>query len=570
MIVAARDPMSAALTHVVATHGTAALIDPVALRVALGATGVPRLSPHEADLLIAVSGSGLVPRLRSAAGPAEEDAVAQAAVRVLADDGHSDVAVRRAVDAFVTALHGSARPGGPVRSTVVLDSSTDPTTPWPIGSADATVGVGTDGDATVGVGTGVRTDPDASSGPDADRTQDPVLDPASPAAAAVRQAHAVVSWDDGTAVSAPVTPMPRVAPSGPADRRAVGNRLVAALRDGRTAVVALSLAAATAAAIGVIALNRDGTPEPAPAVDRFGLSQVAQRYRELGAALLADARRCVPLAPQVGEVERVRCVFADRTLDLVEYGSAARLRLERARTVDSTIEWVRFGQVLDRDAAFSMHEDRTGAATVYWDSVLPRPQSAVVTNSTGPEATEGTGAIARLSLPELVDFYDGRRFGALTRPELEAAQFRSGVLADLAQNDLNERDLQCRADPGGPFRRAAEQVTCTFREGVTAWYVLVEDADSFAGYRKDIASSANAVPGSHRSEAWEVSTDHKGGTLTFYEESTTSQAVLYSELVYRDPAGQGPRQPTLALALYRHPTMSPAELKAWWYRTAVD
>jgi hypothetical protein len=78
------------------------------------------------------------------------------------------------------------------------------------------------------------------------------------------------------------------------------------------------------------------------------------------------------------------------------------------------------------------------------------------------------------------------------------------------------------------------------------------------------------VPGSHRSEAWEVSTDHKGGTLTYYEESTTSQAVLYSELVYRDPAGRGPRQPTLALVLYRHPTMSPAELKAWWHRTAVD
>jgi hypothetical protein len=563
MIVAARDPMPAALTHVAATHGLAALIDPVALRAALRAASVHRLAPHEADLVVAVSGSGLVPRLRSAAGTAEEDAVAQAAVRVVAADGHSEVAVRRAVDAFVTALRGSARSGGPVRSTVVLGSGTDPTTPWPTGPTDVAAGVGTK--------------LDASPGPDTDPTQDPVLDIASPAAAAVAPAHAVLSWDDGIGVTGPVTPeppvprMPPVTPSGPADRQTVGNRLVAALRAGRKAVVALSVAGATAATIGVIALNRDGTPESAPVVDRFALSQVAQRYRELGAALLAGARRCVPLSPQVGEVERVRCDFADRRLELVQYSSAARLRLERARTVDSTIEWVRFGQVLDRDAAFTMHEDRTGAATVYWDSVLPRPQSAVVTNSTGSETTDGTGAtIARLSLPELVDFYDSRRFGGLVRPELDAAQFRSGVLADLAQNDLNESEMHCRADPGGPFQRAAEQVTCRFREGVTAWYVLVEDADSYAVYRKDVASSANAVPGSHRTEAWKISTDHKGGTLTYYEESTTSQSVLYSELVYRDPADQFSREPTLAMAVYRHPTMSPAELKAWWYRTAVD
>ncbi|WP_127498246.1 hypothetical protein [Actinoplanes solisilvae] len=556
----AHDPMPAALTRVAATHGGAALIDPVALRAALGATGVPRLAPHEADLLVAVSGSGLVPRLRSAAGTADEDAVAQAAVRVVIAEGHSDVAVRRAVDAFVTALRGSARPGGPDPSTVVLGSGTDPTKPWPIGSAEA------------------RTKLDAFHGLDADPTQDPVLDTVSTAAAAaLTPAPAGLSWDDGTDVSAPVTPeppvtpIPLVAPSGPADLRTVGNPLAAALRNGRTAVVALCVAGATAAAIGVIALNRDDAQEPAPVVDRFALSQVAQRYRELGAALLTGARRCVPLAPQVGEVERVRCDFADRTLDLVQYGSAAQLRLERARTVDSTIEWVRFGQVLDRDATFSMHEDRTGTATVYWDSVLPRPQSAVMTNSTRSEETGETGAaMARLSLPELVDFYDGRRFGGLTRPELDAAQFRSGVLADLAQNDLNEREMQCRADPGGPFRRAAEQVTCTFREGVTAWYVLVEDPDSYAVYRKDIASSANAVPGSHHSEAWEVTTDHKGGTLTYYEESTTSQSVLYSELSYRDPAGQGPQEPTLAIAVYRHPTMSPAQLKAWWHRTAVD
>ncbi|WP_125804770.1 hypothetical protein [Actinoplanes sp. ATCC 53533] len=560
---AARDPMSAALTHVAATHGGAALIDPVALRAALGAPGVPRLAPHEAALLLAVSGSGLVPRLRSAAGTAEENTAAQAAVRVVAAYGHSDVAVRRAVDAFVTALRGSARPGGPVRSTVVLGSGADPTKPWPIGSADAPAGMGTE--------------LDASPGSDVDRTQDPVLNTVSPPAAAMAPAHAVLSWDDGTGISDPVTPQPPltppwpVPPSGPADRRTVGNRLVAALRDGRTAVVALCVAGATAATIGVVALNRDGAREPAPVVDRFALSQVAQRYRELGAALLAGARRCVPLAPQVGEVERVRCDFTDRTLDLVQYGSAARLRQERARTVDSTIEWVRFGQVLDRDAAFSMHEDRTGAATVYWDSVLPRPQSAVVTNSAGSEATDGTGAtIARLSLPDLVDFYDGRRFGGLTRPALDAPQFRSGVLADLAQNDLNEQKMHCRADPGGLFPRAAEQVTCTFREGVTALYVLVEDADSYAFYRKDIASSANAVPGSHHSEAWEVSTDHKGGTLTYYEESTTSQSVLYSELVYRDPDDRGLQEPTLAIAVYRHPTMSPAQLKAWWNRTAVD
>ncbi|MFI7541192.1 hypothetical protein [Actinoplanes sp. NPDC049599] len=533
---AARDPMPAALTHVAVTHGGAALVDPVALRAALGAGGVPRLAPHEADLLVAVAGSGLVPRLRSAAGTAEEDTVAQTAVRVVAAAGYSDVAVRRAVKAFVTALRG---PG------------TDPTKPWPIGSAGGTAGVETELDA--------------------DPTQDPVLHTMSPAAAAVTPAHAVLSWDDGTGTSDPVTPLPPVTPSGPADRRTGGNRLVAALRRGRTAVVILCLAGATAATIGVIALNRDGVQEPAPVVDRFALSEVAQRYRELGATLLAGARRCVPLAPQVSEVEHVRCDFTDRTLDLVQYGSAAQLRLERARTVDSTIEWVRFGQVLDRDAAFSMHEDRAGAATVYWDSVLPRPQSAVVTNSAGSEATGEAGStIARLSLPELVDFYDGRRFGGLTRPELDAAQFRSGVLADLAQNDLNEPELRCRADPGGPFRRAAEQVTCTFKEGVTAWYVLVDDADSYAVYRKDIASSANAVPGSHHSEAWEVSTDHKGGTLTYYQESTTSQSVLYSELVYRDTAGQGAEQRTLAIAVYRHPTMSPAQLKAWWHRTAVD
>jgi hypothetical protein len=369
----------------------------------------------------------------------------------------------------------------------------------------------------------------------------------------------------------PVPPVTPVTPSGPADRRSAGNRLVAALRDGRTAVVGLTVATAAAAAIGVVALDRDGAPEPAPVADRFAVSQVEQRYRELGAALLDGARGCAPLAPEVGEVERVRCDFADRTLDLVQYGSAAGLRQERARVVDSTIEWVRSGQVLEPDAAFSMHEDRAGAATVYWDSALPRPQSAVVTNSAGPEATGGTGAtIARLSLPELVEFYDGRRFGGLTRPELDASQFRSGVLADLAQNDLNERGLRCRPDPGGPFRRAAEQVTCTFAEGVTAWYVLVEDADAYAGYRKDIASSANAVPGSHHSEAWDVSTEHKGGTLTYYDQSTTGKSVLYSELVYRDPAGRGPRQPTLAIAVYQHPTMSAAELKAWWHRTAVD
>ena len=76
--------------------------------------------------------------------------------------------------------------------------------------------------------------------------------------------------------------------------------------------------------------------------------------------------------------------------------------------------------------------------------------------------------------------------------------------------------------------------------------------------------------GSHHTEAWNVSTDHKGGTLTYYEESTSNQSILYSELAYRNPAGPGRRQPTLALAVYRHPTMSPAQLKAWWNRTAVD
>ncbi len=562
MTVTAQDPMPAALARVAAIYGAAALVDPVALRAALGANGFPRLTGHETDLLVAVAGSGLASRLRSAAGTADEDAVTQAAARVVATEGHSEMAVRQAIDAFVTAFRRSTTPAGPDRSTVILDSGTDPTTPWPIGSADATASV--------------ATEPEATAGPDADRTLDPVLHTVPPASAAVAPGHAVLSWDDDTGVPGPVTPMPPLTPSGPVtspgpdDRRTGGTRLVAVLRNSRT-MVALSVAGAMAASIGVIALNRDGAQEPAPAVDRFAVSQVAQRYRALGAALLVGARRCVPLAPRVGQVERVRCDFADRKLDLVQYDSAARLRLERARTVDSTIEWVRFDQVLDRDAAFSMHEDRTGAATVYWDSVLPRPQSAVVTNSAGPEATSGTGAtVGRLPLPELVDFYDDRRFGGLTRPELDAAQFRSGVLADLAQNDLNERGVQCRADPGGPFRRAAEQVTCTFREGVTAWYVLVEDAASYAGYRKDVASSANAVPGSHHSEAWDVSTDHKGGTLTYYEESTTSRSVLYSELVYRDPAGRGPRQPTLAIAVYRHSTMSPAELKAWWHRTAVD
>ena len=538
MTVAAHDPMPTALTLVAASHGGATLIDPVALRTALGAADVPGLAPDETELLVAVSGSGLVPRLRSAAGTAEEATVAQATVRVIAAGGHSDVAVQQAVYAFVTALRGSG---------------TDPTKPTAPGP-DTLFGT--------------------LPGPDDDRTQDPLLDTASSAVAAPAPGHAVLTWDDGTGVAGPVPPEPPVTPmllvarSAPAGRQTVGNRLVPVLLNSRTAVVALTVAAAAAAAIVVIVLNRSGAPEPTPVVDRFALSEVAQRYRALGATLLAGARRCVPLAPQVGEVERVRCDFADHTLDLVQYGSAARLRQDRARTVDSTLEWVRFGQVLDQDATFSMHEDRTGAATVYWDSVLPRPQSAVVTNSAGSAATGGT--IARLSLPDLVDFYDGRRFGGLTRPELDGVQFRSGVLADLAQNDLNEREMRCRADPAGPYRRAAEQVTCTFREGVTAWYVLVDDAASYAVYRKDIASSANAVPGSHHSEAWDVSTDHKGGTLTFYQEMSTSQSVLYSELVYRDPAGRAPGQRTLAIAVYRHPTMSPAQLKAWWHRTAVD
>lgn len=559
MTVVAPDPMPAALAHVATTHGRAALVDPVALRLALGATGVPRLSSHEVDLLVAVAGSGLVPRLRSAAGTADEDAVARAAVRAVAAGGHSDVAVRRAVDAFVTALRAATRTAGPDRSTVLLDPGTDPTAPAPAGPAGTTVAV--------------AGDPYAVTGPDADRTQDPVLDGVSPAAAAVAPARAVLSWDDGTGELGPVTPMPPVTPVppvpqlAPADRRTAGGRL----RGRRTAVVALGLAGATAATVAVVALNRDGEQEPAPAADRFAVSQVSQRYRELGAALLDGARRCVPLAPQVGEVERVRCDVADRTLDLVQYDSATRLRLDRARALDSTIEWVRFGKALDQEAAFSMHEDRTGAATVYWDSLLPRPQSAVVTNAAGPQAAGGAGAtLARQSLPELVDFYDGRRFGGLRRPELDAPQFRSGVLADLAQNDLNEPEVRCQAEPAGPYQRAAEQVTCTFREGVTAWYLLIEDAASYADYRKDIASSANAVPGSHHSEGWDASTDHKGGTVTYYEESTTSRSVLYSELVYRNPAGDGPRQRTLAFAVYRHATMTPAELKAWWRRTIVD
>ncbi|MEU4157933.1 hypothetical protein [Actinoplanes sp. NPDC026670] len=517
----APDPMSTALTRVAAGHGSATLIDPVALRAALGAAGVPRLAPDETELLVTVSASGLVPRLRSAAGTAEETTVAQATVRVVAAGGLSDVTVRRAVDAFVTALRGSPR------------------------LAPATM---------------------VETGPDVDATQDPVLPTGSPAAAAVAPAHAVLSWDDATGVSRPVAPELPVTLSGPpAYRRTARNRLFAALVAGCVA------AAAAAAVIGGLAVNRDSPQEPAPVVDRFALSEVAQRYRALGAELLAGARDCVPLTPEVDEVERVRCEFADRTLVLVQYGSAARLRQARAETVDSTIEWVRFGQVLDQDAAFSMHEDRTGEATVYWDSVLPRPQSAVVTNAIGSEETEGTGAtVGRLSLPDLVDFYDGRRFGALTRPDLDAPEFRSGVLADLAQNDLNEPGMQCRAEPGGPFQRAAEQVTCTFREGVVAWYVLVEDEDSFALYRKDIASSANAVRGSHHTEAWNISTNHKGGTFTYYRESTSNQSILYSELTYRDPSGSGPRQPTLALAVYRHPTMSPTQLKAWWTRTMVD
>ena len=56
-------------------------------------------------------------------------------------------------------------------------------------------------------------------------------------------------------------------------------------------MVAVCVAGATAAAaaVGVIALNRDGRQEPAPVADRFALSEVAQRYRALGAELLEGA-----------------------------------------------------------------------------------------------------------------------------------------------------------------------------------------------------------------------------------------------------------------------------------------
>jgi hypothetical protein len=518
------DVLAAELIRVVAGYGRNALTDPVALRLALRArkAAAAALQAGQADLLVAAVTSGAVDRLRAGSSGASGEAVQAAladAVRLLqARAGVPQADARSACAAFGIALglpdagQLTGPPGPP---------------PWLGGTAVDPAGVSTEA---------------------GESTLDPLLDPLPAKGSRPDVGAPAVRWDDSTEATAAALfeiGRPEESTRPPQTPEAATTSGPSGERGHRRRWVLLAGAAAALAVVLATVVSKGSDPEPPPAPDRYAVDQVGQRFRALGAVEQLRAERCSPLALAPGERESVACSFGGDTLVLVRYDTRGGLLDARRKAITPDKTAVRNDQAVQNGAAYAIQENASGSSTLYWDVETPRPVSARV-------VTE------RLSLPELVGFWDARRFTVVTRPLVLGPTFRSGVLYTLAENLVNEPG-DCISDPK-PFHGAVEQVKCTFSSGVIALFVLLADAPTFNSYLADYASDTASRPGTYHHEVWETTSGDRIGNLVYYADNATGDAALFFDA--------GPT--SLTFAYLTHPTMTPQALKTWWRSAAVN
>ncbi|MCO1655255.1 hypothetical protein [Pseudonocardia humida] len=223
-------------------------------------------------------------------------------------------------------------------------------------------------------------------------------------------------------------------------------------------VVAAALVVLPGAAAAVWATR----PSAAPGPDVFAVDQVAQRYRALGADLLAGALRCAPLppSPSPGQTERVGCEVpagaATLTRELTSFDTVLRLRAARAAAPAPAPDSARSGGVTEAGAAFAMDQTVDGVSHLYWDTESPRPVSAAVRSGELPMAA-------------VVALHDQRRFTGVARPSQPGEAFASPQLWQPAAVVLTDggagRDgVECTAVPPAPqYPGTVELVSCRSR-----------------------------------------------------------------------------------------------------------
>ncbi|WP_214408152.1 hypothetical protein [Pseudonocardia lacus] len=257
----------------------------------------------------------------------------------------------------------------------------------------------------------------------------------------------------------------------------------------RRRIVGIALFAGVLALVAclVAVLPRFATAPTPPPVDPYAVDEVAQRYRALGATLLAGVLTCAPHVPQPGQAEAVGCSFGAWTLLLVSHADRAALDAHRATSSTRGPATTRWATTGEPDSVSVLSETATGAATVYWDSTTPRPVSA-------------TATAAALPLPDLLAAVDARGVPRAL-PELPGPAFRSGTLWALAEPHTDGRS--CRARPAAEqLASSAEEVRCGLADGVEALFVRDRNAATFEKTRAAFRSGTTAVPGSLRSGEW--------------------------------------------------------------------
>jgi hypothetical protein len=296
-------------------------------------------------------------------------------------------------------------------------------------------------------------------------------------ALATRQAASSISWDD---------PHPAGAPA----RRRITPVLVP------VAVVAVILAA------GVLLLLPGPTGRAQP--DRYDVEQVGQRYRALGATLLADALRCAPLTPAPGSQEAAQCAFGAWSMILTAYDDNDHLVDARRRATAPAADSVRAAARTDDAAAFAMDETAAGTVTVYWDVTDPRPISATVSTTA-------------VTLPELLAFFDERGFAALARPEQPGAAFVSGQLWAFAAPFVEGRGTTCGPiPPNKTFDNAVEEVRCQYPSGVGVDFAQVVGPEEAATYRELFSQEDHlTTPGTLRIGTWTPTGGPEGRTTEY-------------------------------------------------------
>lgn len=259
----------------------------------------------------------------------------------------------------------------------------------------------------------------------------------------------------------------------------------------------------------------------APPPDRYAVDQVAQRYRALGAALLDGALGCAPIAPEPGLTERVSCSFGTWSLQLSSYDSASRLAGVREQQTTPDLTAVREAITRGPGSAAVMREVAepgdvslgNAAATLYWDSDLPRPVSASVRTTDVP-------------MPELAAFWDTRRVEGPPRPDLPGREFRAAPLWKLARDFINGTDATCGDVPADKlFPNAVEQHRCRYSNGLSVEFALLPGDQQLFDYRTTFADPDGVQPGSQRLGSWTDGTTR--GQMIEYIASGDGVAYLY-------------------------------------------